>query len=127
MKQRRVEVLSPRTNPATGRPAAISEARLRQLAREVLPVEVAGDAIQYQINRTSRGWVIELVNNAGVAKKPDQPAATDASAIARVVLRPGIRFNTAREWKSNRFFSRKDPLHFEVGPGQSAFVELICP
>jgi len=49
---------------------------------ELLPVEVAGDSIQYQINRTTRGWVIELINNAGVAKQPDQPATTDPNAIA---------------------------------------------
>ncbi|MCY2953637.1 MAG: hypothetical protein NTU53_16910 [Planctomycetota bacterium] len=121
------EVLEPWTNPETGRAAAISDPRLQRLAREALPVEVSGDPIQYQVNRTTHGWVIELVNNAGVAKKPDRPASTDPSAIARVVLRPRIRCVSAQEWRSNRSFPRMDQLQLEVGPGQSAFVEFVCP
>jgi beta-1,2-mannosidase len=122
-----LEVLQPWTNSVTGRPAAISDLRLRRLARETLPVEVSGDPIQYQVNRTTNGWVIELINNAGVAKKPDQPATRDPNAIARVMLRPGIRCSSAREWRSNRAYPRTDEIRLEVSPGQSAFVELICP
>ncbi len=126
-KHRGVEVLQPWTNPATSRPALISDARLQRLAREALPVEVSGDPIQYGINRTPNGWVVELINNAGVTKKPDQPAITDPSASARVVLRPRIRSASAREWRSNSSYMKLDPLKLEVGPGQSAFVEFICP
>ncbi len=122
-----VEVLPPWTNPGTGRPALISDSRLQRLANAALPVEVSGDPIQYQVNRTINGWVIELINNAGVFKKPDQPATTDPSAIARVVLRPRIRFASAREWRANRSYPRRDQLTLEVGPGQSMFVELVCP
>jgi hypothetical protein len=122
-----VEVLQAWTNPQTGQLAAISDSRLQRLAREALPIEVSGDPIQYQINRTTSGWVIELVNNAGVAKKPDQAATTDPRAIARVALQPRIRWESAREWRSNRTYRRMDPIQLEVGPGQSSFVELICP
>ncbi len=124
-KHRGLEVLQPWTNPTTSRPALISDARLQRLAREALPVEVSGDSIQYQINRTPKGWVVELINNAGVAKKPDQPAATDPQAVAKVVLRPRFRWATAREWRSNHTYAKPDPLRLEVGPGQSAFVEFI--
>ncbi|MCX6911688.1 MAG: hypothetical protein NT167_01280, partial [Verrucomicrobia bacterium] len=65
--------------------------------------------------------------NAGVTKKPDQPAITDPSATARVVLRPRIRYASAREWRLNRSYTKLDSLKLEVGPGQSAFVEFICP
>ena len=126
-KLRGVEVLQSWTNPATSRPALISDARLQRLAREALPIEVSGDPIQYEINRTAKGWVIELVNNAGVTKKPDHPAITDPSTTAQVVLRPRIRYASAREWRSNRSYTKLDPLKLEVGPGQSAFVEFICP
>jgi len=121
------EVLLPWTHPATGRPAAISDSRLLRLARETLPVEVSGDPIQYQINRTTHGWVIELVNNAGVAKKPDEPATTDPTAIARVALHPRIRCASAREWQSKRAYLQPGDIRLDVGPGQSAFVELVCP
>ena len=126
-KLRGVEVLQPWSNPAPGRPALISDARLQRLAREALPVEVSGDPVQYEINRTPNGWVVELINNAGVSKKPDQPAITDPGATARVVLRPRVRYASAREWRSNRSYTKLDPLKLEVGPGQSAFIEFICP
>jgi hypothetical protein len=123
---RGLEVLQPWANPATGHPAAISDARLHRLACETLPVEVSGDPIQYQVNRTSIGWVVELVNNTGVAKKPDQPATTDPNAIAKVVIQPRIPCASAREWRSNRAYPQPGQLRLEVGPGQTLFVELVC-
>ena len=121
-----VEVLTPWPNPATGRATAISDARLQQLVRETLPVEVSGDAIEYQINRTTKGWVVELINNNGVIKQRDQPAIIDPNAIARVVLRPKFRCASASEWRSNHAYPKPDEIRVEVGPGQSAFVEMIC-
>ena len=125
-KHRGAEVLKPWVNPDTGRPTAISDSRLQQLNREALPVEVSGDPIQYQFNRTTRGWVIELINNAGVIKKPGEPAITDTNAIARVVLRPRVRCASAREWRSNQTYPRTREIRLEVGPGQSAFIEFVC-
>jgi hypothetical protein len=125
-KHNGLEVLEPWTNPATGRPSAISDSRLQRLAQDALPIQVLGDPIQYQVNRTARGWVIELINNAGVAKKPDQPAVVDPTAIARVVVTPKIRCVAAREWKSNRNYPQPGQLPVEVGPGSSVFVEFTC-
>jgi hypothetical protein len=122
-----IEILQPWINPATYRPTAISNERLKRIIREVLPVEVTGDPIQYQINRTAKGWVIELVNNTGVDKKPDQPAITDLNAIARVFLRPRVRCVSALEWRSNDVYPQPSEIRLEVGPGQSAFVEFVCP
>jgi lysophospholipase L1-like esterase len=119
----RLEVLEPWTNPATGRAAAISADRLEQLTRDLLPVEITGGAIQYQINRTALGWVIELVNNAGVAKKPNQPATVDPAAVARVVLRPRGGWREARQWRTDRTFPPGDAMVVDVGPGSTAFVE----
>ena len=118
------EVLRPWTNPATGRCAAISDDRLRRLADEMLPVKVTGDPIQWQVNRTTHGWLVELVNNAGVLKKPDQPAAIDSNAVARVRLTPRIPWISAWEWRSCRAFAKPDELPLTVGPGQTAFVEF---
>lgn len=120
----KLEVLEPWINPATGRPAAIAEARLRRLVADCLPIAVAGDPIQYQINRVPTGWVVELVNNRGVRKKPDQPAITDPQAIARVTLKPKVRCASANEWRSKR--ARPDPraVLVEVGPGETEFVEF---
>ena len=119
----RVEVLEPWTNPATGRPAAIANPRVEKLARDLLPVEVTGDAIQYQVNRTTSGWVIELINNAGIAKKPNEPATVDPAAVAHITLNPRGGFREAREWRSNRTFPSGASLTIDIDPGQSAFIE----
>lgn len=121
----RVEVLAPWTNPATNRPAAISNARLRQLTTEHLPVVVEGDPVQYQVNRTTHGWVVELVHNGGVIKKPDQPAVVDPKAVAHVTLRPRIPVREIRQWRSGPDLTVEPPVAISIQPGQSAFVELI--
>ena len=123
----RVEVLEPWNNPATGRPAAISAERLAQITRDTLPVEVIGDAIQFQINRVPTGWVVELVNNRGVFKKPDAPAVIDPNAIQHVGLRPRVPCLSAREWKSGRVHATADAVSVEVPPGQTEFVEFTLP
>jgi uncharacterized integral membrane protein len=119
----RVEVLAPWLNPDTGRPAAISEERLDGLVRECLPVSVEGDPIQYQVNRTGRGWVVELVNNRGVKKKPDEPAVIDPKAVARVTLRLKEPFASATTWRGGRTFPKPETLRLELGPGATEFVE----
>lgn len=126
-RQGEVEVLEAWTNSVTGRTTAISNARLAQLAQASLPIEISGDPIQYQINRTARGWVVELINNAGVRKKPKEPAITDPNAIAHVVLRPKVPVASVREWRSNRTYPNPEEIRMAVGPGQSAFVEFSGP
>jgi hypothetical protein len=121
------ETLQAWINPASGRFGAISDSRLRELADQVSPVQVTGGPVQYAINRTGKGWVVEVVNNNGVAKKPDQPATTDPSAVAQVVLHPRIKANTAREWGSGRTWPKPREVRLEVGPGQNTYVEFICP
>lgn len=121
----RLEVLNPWTNPATRRSTAISDERLARLSRDLLPIEVRGDAIQYQVNRTPQGWVIELINNQGVAKKPDEPAVIDARATARVTLESKLRFASAREWRSNRLHPQPKDFTVEIGPGATEYVEFV--
>jgi hypothetical protein len=120
------KVLESWTNPATGRSTAISNERLKELTHTLLPIEASGDPIEYQINRTTRGWVVELINNAGIAKKPDEPATLDAAALAHVILRPRVQTSAAREWRSNRSFPQPGEVQLDVGPGQSAFVEFLA-
>jgi hypothetical protein len=114
-------------NPVTGRPAAISNERLARLAVGLLPVEITGDPIQYQVNRNRQGWVVELVHNGGVAKKPDQPAVMDTQAVARVQLRPRSPIRSAREWRSGREWATDQPLFVEIPPGETRFVQLELP
>ncbi len=119
-----VEVLDVWTNPATQRPAAVSNGRLARLAAECLPFDVEGDAVQYQINRTRDGWVVELINNAGVAKKPKEPAVVDPKAWATVKLVPRMPVTKAREWCTGQEFTADAVLTVVVPPGETRFVEV---
>ncbi len=123
-RQGRVEVLDSWINPSTGRPAAISESRLRALSREFLPFECAGDAVQYAINRIPGGWVIELIHNAGVSKRGDQPAVVDSSARARVTVTPRFPVREARAWRSGALYPNPQSVDVELGPGAVEFVEF---
>jgi hypothetical protein len=120
-----IQVVEAWTNPATRRATAISNEHLSRLAAKLLPVEITGDSIQYQINRTSTGWVIELVNNRGVIKQIDQPAQIDPKAIAHVQLKLAFRCYYAKEWRSQRSHENPRALQVDVPPGSTEFVEIF--
>jgi hypothetical protein len=120
-----LEVLEPWTNPTTGRPSAISNPALGRIIREFQPIEIGGDPVQYEANRTERGWVVELVNNNGVSKRPDQPARIDERALAKVRLKPRNRCASAVEWRSGRMFESPKQIEVTLGPGSSEFVEFV--
>jgi hypothetical protein len=120
-----VEVLPSWTNPATGRPAAISNTRLAQIIVEHMPVVVEGDPIQYQVNRNRQGWVIELVHNGGVIKKPDRAAVVDTESVAHVRLRLRVSVRKARVWGSNQDLPLGPSLALTIPAGRSVFVELV--
>lgn len=119
-----VEVLEPWVNPDTGRSAAISKTRLARLARELLPVEVIGDGIQYQINRIPHGWVVELIHNGGVIKRPKEPMVVNAAATARVHLVANHRYATVREWRSGVKHPAGREADLTLGPGAVEYVEF---
>ena len=119
-----IEVLEPWTNPDTQRPAAISRERLRQIERDTLPVAVTGDAVQYQVNRSQAGWVIELINNDGVVKEGRQPAVVHPQVIARVKLAPRFAWIRATEWETGSALPTGAAVELEIPPGESRFVEF---
>jgi len=123
-----VAVLAEWTNPATGRPAAISNERLAELNEEYLPIAVTGDPVQYEINRTSQGWAVELVNHHGVVKKPDQPAVADPHGLARVQLRPRVPIRSARQWSrgDDTVLNPAPVVPVAVGPSETVFVEMVA-
>ncbi|OQC03248.1 MAG: hypothetical protein BWX80_02878 [Candidatus Hydrogenedentes bacterium ADurb.Bin101] len=120
-----IEVLKSWINPDTGRSAALSNEVLARLCRDLLPINVTGDAIQYQVNKTPVGWVVELVNNLGVVKHKDQPAVTEPTAIARVTLNPRVKCSAIRAWRSGRTYETTGPVLTDNGPGATEFVEFI--
>lgn len=123
-----VEVLAPWINPATGRPAAISNARLAALAEEHLPIDVSGGTIEYQINRNDEGWVVELINNRGITKKPDLPVVIDASAIAQVFLTPREGVLYAFDWKTGAVLpTAGSTWRLALGPGEVKYIQFVVP
>jgi hypothetical protein len=123
-RQGKIEVLEPWINPQTRRGTAISDQALRRITKKFLPMEVTGDPIQYQVNRTENGWVVELVNNRGVIKKPDRAAMIDPQAVAHVTLKAANRCASAIEWRSRRKHERPRQIELTLAPGTSEFVEL---
>jgi len=120
-----IEVLEPWINPKTTRGTVISDQALRRTTGKFLPIEVTGDPIQYQINRTKSGWAVELVNNNGVIKKPDQAAIIDSQGAARVRVKPVMRCVSAIEWRSHQTFDSAEVIELTLGPGKTAFLEFI--
>lgn len=120
--QGHLEVLTPWMNPSTGRATAISNERLAELRQDWLPFEISGDNVQYACNRTSRGWVVELIHSGGVSKKGNAPATIDPLMTARVTMRAKFPVREIRCWKSGATGS-KDSIELTIGPGETEFVE----
>jgi hypothetical protein len=123
--QGNVEVLEPWTNPATGRPTAIANDRLQALLPDYLPLSVQGDPVQFAINRTATGWVVELINNRGVIKHGDRPAVVDPQGKAHVTLNARVKFRQATAWRSGQVFQPADRVAVDLGPGALEFVEFV--
>lgn len=124
MAQGDVEILEPWINPATGRSTAISNKRLEHLNRELLPVEINGGPVEYQFNRTSAGWVVELIHNGGITKKPDQPVTIESNASVHVGLRPKRAFESVREWRGGQTFDHQNEIELVLEPGGIRYIEF---
>jgi hypothetical protein len=122
-----IEVLPRWINPVTGRVAAVPNPRLQRLSRDLIPFAVSGDAVEFAVNRTEHGWVLELVNNAGVSKRPDRPAEIDPKAVAQLVIRPKLQMSVAKEWRSKKIFPKPEEVALRIGPGETVFVEFSEP
>ena len=119
-----VDVLEPWKNSATNRPAALSNARLAHLCDTLLPVRVEGDPVQYQVNRTPSGWIIELINNEGVVKRPTEPAIVEKNKIAHVTLTPRVPVASASLLRSGEKLDLIPSISLSIPPGETRFVVL---
>jgi hypothetical protein len=119
-----VEVLRSWIHPDTKRPTAISNQRLTQLRDTLLPVQIQGDPVQFQINRTQTSWVIEIINNEGIIKTPTEPMKKDATKAAQVTLKPRVPVSRVTVWGTNDSQPAASPLHVAIPPGETRFVEL---
>ena len=120
-----VEVLEVWDNPATERPAAIANDRLATLVEALQPIDVAGEAIQYQINRNAVGWVVELVNNKGIIKTRDKPVIVELEKTATVRLTPRFEFAEVRQWIAGGSTPLEDDAPIVVPAGGTVYVEFV--
>lgn len=105
---------------------------LAHLAAEATPVKVEG-AVEYMINRNSRGWVVTIFNDNGVFKPQQGLAQVDRSArvTATISLR-GHSISSANEWTTDRplTITKKagmaDVLSVDIAAGGIAVVELLA-
>lgn len=122
----KVEVISPNIHPETQRPTAVPHSTLASISQELLPFEISGDTIQYQVNRNNKGWVIELINNDGVYKTGNQPAKVYKDAVAKVSIKARFEFQSAKEWLTHASIKVEEnkPIVLHIPSGESRFVEF---
>lgn len=100
---------------------------MAKLSEEYLPIKVEGN-LEYIINRTARGWVVGLINNEGVSKRPSKAVEVDPSKTqqAVVALKSGA-LSAANEWctESKLDIANGNAVMLEVPPGEVRIVELI--
>ena len=100
---------------------------MRQVVKEVLPVEVKGD-VEYGLNRVADGWWVYLINNKGVIKFARTAEKLDPVAIAKVEVDmrnlhvAGVR--ELREEKDIAWDHDKNSFSINVGPGDIRIVKI---
>ena len=104
------------------------ELLMRQVVKEVVPLEVAGD-IEYGFNRVSDGWWVYLINNKGVTKYTTTPEEMDAAATARVTVKLGtLRASSVRELRQEQPVAvdkGRNAFTIEVAPGDSRVLKIV--
>jgi hypothetical protein len=104
---------------------------LAHLFTEATPVDVRG-RVEYLINRTTRGWVVTLINNLGVYKPQQGLAQVDRREVVDVelALRAGHKLISANEWTEDRKLpvttegTRGQSVRLSLAPGAVQIVEL---
>jgi len=101
---------------------------MRQIVKEVLPVEVRGD-IEFGLNRVSDGWWVYLINNNGVTKYTDTPEEFDRAQTAKVTIdMRALRVAGVRELRAEKDLvveQGTNALTIEVGPGDIRIVKIV--
>lgn len=121
----KVEVLDALTHSVTKRPALIADETLTEVSQDLLPFELSGDTVQYQINRNAHGWVIELINNDGVFKTGDQPAKIYQDASINIRIKPKFSYSSVKEWMTQNKMSPMENgwIELTIPAGETRFVE----
>ncbi|MDD4869024.1 MAG: hypothetical protein PHR77_00585 [Kiritimatiellae bacterium] len=103
------------------------ELLMRQIVKEVLPVEVKGD-IEYGLNKVSDGWWVYLINNKGVTKYTTTPEEFDVAETASVTVNMrALRVTALRELRTGEQIvvdRNRNTFTIQVGPGDIRIVKI---
>lgn len=98
----RVEVLDLWINPATKKGSAISNQRLSELSEELMPFAVSANvSVQYQVNTLepdSHDWLLEVMNNDGIAKPVNATASVDESKTSNATVTAKFSYHKVMLW-----------------------------
>jgi len=91
----------------------------------LVPVEVTGD-VEVLLNRTATGWIVTLINAAGVNKPQHGVTPTDYSQERPVTIRASKIFASATEWFRNEKLAAtaSGAIQLTVPAGGVRIVEL---
>jgi len=99
---------------------------LRLLGDTLTPVSWVGD-VQVQLNRTKQGWLVGLLNNAGVEKAPTKAAVINPDEARTCLIT--YRGNTPRGFVARMGEAKWDlaarGVVVTIPPGEAALVELL--
>jgi len=100
---------------------------MRQIVREVVPLQVSGD-IEYGFCKVPDGWWVYLINNNGVTKFTNTPEELDPAATAQVtVALRTLRASRVCELRQDRQIAVDEgtnAFRLEVGPGDIRVVKI---
>jgi hypothetical protein len=100
---------------------------LKQIVKEVLPLEVKGD-IQYGMNKVDDGWLLYLINNKGITKFVDKIQSVDPAKTAKVEVSlkdmKSSGVTELREQKTLALEEKRNSFAVEVPPGEVRVVKI---
>jgi len=110
-----------------GKKLPLVELLMRQIVREVLPIEVKGD-IEYGLNKVADGWWVYLINNKGVIKFARTAEKLDPAATAKIEVDmrslPVVGVRELCEEKDIAWDKSKNSFSINVGPGDIRIVGI---
>ncbi len=110
-----------------GKEQALVQLLMRQIVKDVLPVEVKGD-VEYGLNKVSDGWWVYLINNKGVTKFTLTPEKVDDSETANVTIdMRALAVAKVQELRAGDELAWdrvKNSVSVNVGPGDIKVVKI---
>jgi hypothetical protein len=121
-------VSSKTPDPGVSKELAFPTAFLGAMAERFLPFKVEGD-VEYLINRTSDGWAMLVVNNAGWTKMNGAKPEMDLTKTAQVKVKSGARVSKVTELYAGEKIGCERTadgwvLGFNLKPGDMKLIKI---